>query len=104
MRAASALQRAPATRWLPCSLHPRVPGPCCQVGQEPLREAEICNIANIRPTSLVALYAMIDKSLDRFGEPKLNEMLDIIARILTAPPDPEGEGAWVGEEVDSMQT
>jgi hypothetical protein len=47
---------------------------------------------------------MIDKSLDRFGEPKLNEMLDIIARILTAPPDPEGEGAWVGEEVDSMQT
>ena len=30
-------------------------------GQEPLRESEICNIANLRPTSVVALFAMIDK-------------------------------------------
>jgi hypothetical protein len=32
-----------------------------QEGQEPLRESEIYNIVNLRPTSVVALFAMIDK-------------------------------------------
>eukprot|EP00277_Geminigera_cryophila_P011980 CAMPEP_0179452204 /NCGR_PEP_ID=MMETSP0799-20121207/36104_1 /TAXON_ID=46947 /ORGANISM="Geminigera cryophila, Strain CCMP2564" /LENGTH=144 /DNA_ID=CAMNT_0021247921 /DNA_START=166 /DNA_END=597 /DNA_ORIENTATION=- len=65
--------------------------------QEPLRETEILNIANLRPTSVVALFAMIDKSLDRFGEDKLDEMLTIVNEILTAPPDLE-EGAEEGIE------
>ena len=90
------------------SLDPSIPanvlGPCCQDGQEPLREAEICNIANLRPTTLVALYAMIDKSFDRFGDPKLHEMLDIIGQVLSAPPDAEGGEGGEEEEGDAMET
>ena len=79
-------------------------GPFYQDGQEPLREAEICNIANLRPTTLVALYAMIDKSFDRFGDPKLHEMLDIIGQVLSAPPDAEGGEGGEEEEGDAMET
>lgn len=41
-----------------------------QEGQEPLRESEMYNIANLRPTSVVALFAMIDKVRAEMGAKK----------------------------------
>ena len=46
-----------------------------QEGQEPLRESEICNIANLRPTSVVALFAMIDKVSDTVQRRESRECL-----------------------------
>lgn len=73
-------------------------------GQEPLRESEMYNIANLRPTSVVALFAMIDKSLDRFGEERLDEMLTVITSILTAAPEEDEVGAAEeqGEDDEAM--
>uniref|UniRef100_A0A7S4KQM2 DNA-directed RNA polymerase III subunit RPC9 n=1 Tax=Guillardia theta TaxID=55529 RepID=A0A7S4KQM2_GUITH len=60
-------------------------------GQEPLKKKELLNIANFRPTTLVSLYSIIDHAEARFGDDRLEQMIALVEKILSAPPEVESE-------------
>mmetsp|Transcript_4047 Transcript_4047/g.9749 ORF Transcript_4047/g.9749 Transcript_4047/m.9749 type:complete len:148 (-) Transcript_4047:241-684(-) len=70
--------------------------------QDGLKHTELFNIANLRPTSIVEMFAIIDHAEVRFGDEKLEQMLDLIQSTLSAPPErEEGEAAEDEEDVES---
>mmetsp|Transcript_25163 Transcript_25163/g.51183 ORF Transcript_25163/g.51183 Transcript_25163/m.51183 type:complete len:155 (+) Transcript_25163:164-628(+) len=73
-------------------------------GQEGLRQTEMFNIVNVRPSTLVEMFAIIDHAEVRFGDDKLEELLDLIQAELSPPPEseeaPEGDAEAAGEQQD----
>ncbi|POO02092.1 RNA polymerase II, Rpb [Trema orientale] len=50
-----------------------------------LAKAEVLNIINIRPTTPVEIYSMIEQCDDRFGD-TVEELVEIVAEVLPPPP------------------
>lgn len=67
-----------------------------------LAKAEILNIINIRPSSAVELYPMVERCDERLGEEGAVELANLVTEVLPPPPkQTESEDADVkeGEEV-----
>uniref|UniRef100_A0A7S1E1C1 DNA-directed RNA polymerase III subunit RPC9 n=1 Tax=Hemiselmis andersenii TaxID=464988 RepID=A0A7S1E1C1_HEMAN len=54
-------------------------------GQPALKAVELHNLANLRPTQLVEVYAVLANAEARFGDDKLSHMIDVIGECLPLP-------------------
>eukprot|EP00960_Hanusia_phi_P075563 768441-Hanusia_phi.AAC.4 len=81
-------------------------------GQMPLKKKELLNIANFRPTTLVSLrFAVFSagradmfrgQAEARFGDDRLEEMIALVEKTLSAPPEVESEEMEQAEEDEEV--
>lgn len=56
-----------------------------------LAKAEVLNIINLRPTSAVGIYTIVEKCDARLGEEGAQDLADIVAEVSPPPEEPRSE-------------
>ncbi|KAJ4722530.1 DNA-directed RNA polymerase III subunit RPC9 [Melia azedarach] len=65
-----------------------------------LAKAEILNIINIRPASLVEIDSIIEQSDTRFEEEQLQELIDLVSEVLPPPLNQPNAEEELNEDVE----